>query len=757
MTRILMTVLLLLLPVCAAAQAVVVRSGAHEGFTRLVLDMPARVEWQLEPRDGGASVRFAGPPLALDLDGVFERISRDRLRVASVVDGRLELEFACACETHAFWHGARMLVLDIVPKPRPEPETMARPKPRPLVLPGGIVPRSPARMPLARRLDATLASGGDRVDDIGDTPTALQGAPDLSAIRTALLEQLGRAVSQGLLTPARMNRATRATPDPTGDTREVRETNARSEPEPEAVLPPHAGHINMRAQSSIDRELAPVRPRSAMSPGQAHCPPADWVDLSTWAGEGPFHEELGRLNRQLVGEFDRPDTGVALQLARLYLHHGFGAEARQVLALGDVAGAQGDVLREIAHIVDQGGDGPHPLLSRAVACEGPAVLWAVLSMVAFPEDLVFDHKALLRAFASLPQGLRRALGPVLARRLLQAGHMDTSDAIVRMIERAGREDTPDVALARAELATADQDQATARSELDIAVAGNSTASAEAVAQLIEQLLAKEAPVPFDMAELAGAYAYEYRSTPLGHRMTRAYLAALAASGAHAQAIAEFDRLGIDLHPDHTQDITEILMHQITRNADEVTFLRHAMSERLGRVQVFAPSLAREIARRLVQAGFAGHAYRYVDPGLEGHGEPASRILRAEIALVQERPRQAEVELLGLDGQDVNVLRARARSLAGDHVTARGLYDEAGKTDAAARAALFASDPVALSMVADPVLRDVGDVLRHATVAPAAAEDVTLERSRDLLDQAGAARRALERLLEARPAPSVPEG
>src|SRR6056297_396549 len=107
MTRILMTVLLLLLPVGTAAQAVAVRSGAHEGFTRLVLDMPRRVDWRLEPRDGGASISFAGPPLSLDLDGVFERISRDRLRAVSVVDGRLELEFACACETRAFWHGAR--------------------------------------------------------------------------------------------------------------------------------------------------------------------------------------------------------------------------------------------------------------------------------------------------------------------------------------------------------------------------------------------------------------------------------------------------------------------------------------------------------------------------------------------------------------------------------------------------------------------------------------------------------------------------
>ena len=756
MTRILLTAFMLLLPVCAAAQTVVVRSGAHDGFTRLVLDMPARIDWRLVPREGGASVSFAGPPLSLDLDRVFERISRDRLRAVSVVDGRLELEFACACEMRSFWHGARMLVLDIVPKPQPEPENVARPQARPLALHGGIVPRSPALTPLASRLDAMLASGGDPAEEPADDPTDPPGTPDLFAIRTALLEQLGRAASQGLLTLAPRKQVVTAAPEPAGQTREMPEADARSEPAPDVGLPPHSAPVNMRAQSSIDRELVALRSQPGTSSGQVHCLPADWIDLSVWGGDGPFHEELGDLNRRLVGEFDRPDKGVALQLARLYLHHGFGAEARQVLALSDISGAQGDVLREMARIVDQDSIEPASVLAPGIACEGPAVLWAVLAMTTLPPELVFDHKAVLRAFASLPQWLRRSLGPGLARRLLQARHGGTSDAIVRMVERGGRVDTPDVALVRAELATAEQDQATARSELDHAVASNSAAAAEALVQLIEQLLAKDAPIPFDTAELAGAYAYEYRSTPLGHRMTRAYLAALAASGAHAQAVAEFERLRVDLDPGHTRDITAILMRQITRNADDVTFLRHALSGPLGRAQVFAPPLARAIARRLVVAGFARHAYRYVDPALAGHDARASRILRAEIALARERPRQAEVELLGLDGQDVNVLRARARSLAGDHATAHVLYDGAGQTDAADRAALFASDPVALSTVSDPVLRDIGDVLQTVTPEPAATGDISLEQSRTLLEQAGAARQSLGRLLDARPAPSVPE-
>ena len=228
MTRILVTALMLLLPVCAAAQTVVVRSGAHDGFTRLVLDMPDRIDWRLVPRKGGASVSFAGPPLSLDLDRVFERISRDRLRAASVVDGRLELEFACACETRSFWHGARMLVLDIVPKPQPQPESASRPQASPLTLPVGV-PRSPALTPLASRLDATLASGGDPAEETADDPTNPPGPPDLSAIRTALLEQLARAASQGLLTPAPRKQVVRAAPEPAGQTREMPEADALSD------------------------------------------------------------------------------------------------------------------------------------------------------------------------------------------------------------------------------------------------------------------------------------------------------------------------------------------------------------------------------------------------------------------------------------------------------------------------------------------------------------------------------------------------
>ena len=58
MIRLFLALCLLALADLAAAQVAVVRSGAHDGFDRLVLDMPARMEWHSEINDDGASVFF---------------------------------------------------------------------------------------------------------------------------------------------------------------------------------------------------------------------------------------------------------------------------------------------------------------------------------------------------------------------------------------------------------------------------------------------------------------------------------------------------------------------------------------------------------------------------------------------------------------------------------------------------------------------------------------------------------------------------
>lgn len=113
------------------------------------------------------------------------------------------------------------------------------------------------------------------------------------------------------------------------------------------------------------------------------------------------------------------------------------------------------------------------------------------------------------------------------------------------------------------------------------------------------------------------------------------------------------------------------------------------------------------------------------------------MLSAEISLAQGLPRKAEVDLLGLDGRDVNVLRARARSLAGEHGQAYELYQSAGLLEDAEREAWLSIVP-------------------GSSIAAADSENANqiLARNRDLLDASSFARSELEILLSENPFPTL---
>lgn len=739
----------------ASAQTVVVRSGDHGTFTRLALDMPSRAVWRMDPRPDGALIIFPQADLDFDITRVFDRIGRDRLRAIDAAPGQLGLDFACDCGVQAFWHTDSMLVLDIA---EAFPSGQMAQRRSSGLSPGadpssGIKPVSSATAQLARSLASRLPHPDD-----ADVPEARKTARndetfDLSDMRATLLRELGRAASQGLLTPTRtplpdpVRLSSSDIPDP-----ETRNTQAPRNEVPVAPDAPRTGssaHLNLRAQSSIDRAIMSIRADSTPLDAEATCPPMAWLDLPSWGGTDAFHQEIGDLNRQLLGEFDRPDKEIALKLARTYLYFGFGAEARHILDLRAERSDKDAILREMAAIMDRGHAPAGARLATTAGCGEPAVLWALLAMPTVPQETVFDHKALLRSFAALPASLRDTFGPELARRLIEARHRGTAKNILRMTERTGAPGNPDLALARADLAEVDDDHDTARTELDAAVGSNSVAAAEALVQLIDGLLTKGAPVPLDKAELAGAYAYENRGTDLGRRMTTTYLAALGASGAFAKAVSEFERLRSDLDAGGVEGIATALMRQMTRHADDVTFLRHALSDRLITPAVVPAELGVDIAMRLLGSGLAEQARTFVAADLPGRSGRISKLTRAEIALMQDRPRQAEVELLGLDGAEANILRAKARSLSGDHTAARILYAASEQTEEATQAAWFAEDLDQMARANDPLLRQTAETLQNMEQGAQTSSAPPLERHRGLLESAGTLRMAMKKLLDAK--------
>ena len=129
---------LAVLPVCATAEPVEVRSGWHPTFTRLVFPSETLLEWRIErPWAGEARIAFSPAP-ELDVRGVFMRIPRERLKGLTAEAGALVLDLNCDCPVEVGQIGSGHVVIDILDggplPPRPAPVAVGS------VLPLGHVP-----------------------------------------------------------------------------------------------------------------------------------------------------------------------------------------------------------------------------------------------------------------------------------------------------------------------------------------------------------------------------------------------------------------------------------------------------------------------------------------------------------------------------------------------------------------------------------------------------------------------------------------
>jgi hypothetical protein len=768
--RIAMTALSCLFVQNAAAQTVQIRSGDHDSFTRLVMTLPSRPQWRIESAARRASLIFAQPGLVFDAGRVFERITRDRLAAISLPAGqaRLELELGCDCGLSAFWDGPEILVIDIVDPPEVPRIGTRRPQSRPPsksalgLYPVEIAPQRPrAARFLTQQLDRVLLPlpepGGIQPGPNAPTREIPPAAIDLAPMRSVLIREIGQAASQGLLTPdrralTRPGRAEPATPSPSAPSTSDSQILAIERP----ARPGQSRELDIRLHSGIEAEM-PLQIGSG--PASAHIPaclPGEWTDLAAWGrDDAPFEAQVGPLLRDLLGEFDLVQPERAMQLVRLYLYFGLGIEARQALSLLEARSAETQALTELAVILEENGAPDGSLLRGQVDCATPAALWALLTYDRLPEHITFDHRLIQRSFAALPDHLRKHLGPALARKLTAAGHRQTADGILRAIDRRDPAPPPERALATAELARDNGRPDAAAAGFDAAIDSNTTASAEALIAVIRQHLAQGQPIPFDRVQLAGAYAQEHRGTSLGHRMARAYVAALAASGAFAQAFSEFDRLKPELPTEDQAELRNQLAASLTGNASDLDFLRYTLSDRLGGPHAFTPDTALAVSRRLLDTGFAEAAATHLAPFKAEADERAWRLLQADISLARNLPREALAVLMNIEGKDADARRGKARSLSGQFDSAVTHFVTANAPEALLEAAWMAADWARLQGSDDPVLREVADLMLTPDTPSADPDNGMLATTRRLLDQSTRSRETFGRLLDAKPMPQTP--
>ncbi|GHE01806.1 hypothetical protein U879_15905 [Defluviimonas sp. 20V17] len=765
MRRLLLAAALTAIAPAAQAEVIAVRTGEHDGFSRVVLPLAEPAEgWQFGRLDDGYQLRLGRGAVQFDLSRAFDKIPKTRLAAISADDatGRLTLRLACACHAEIFPFRSTRLVIDIRPGAAPANSPFERP------LPPDVAPRPrppvPARPPVAGYdwREVPLVPLPAPPPPKIDLPAAPN--PAIARGRAALLNQLSRAGAQGLIEidPRQIALPQHPTdgddqhtdpasaPPPKSHAKPPSETaDARMQTagQDTAQMPAQAGPAEptgakgdtdggqdrLRIRTVLDRDAAASAAPGISAQGGS-CPPDEAFAIETWADDTSPAGQFATRRRALVGEFDRPGPDAVGDLARTYLHFGFGAEARNVLtAFPNDGGDTHEILLALSAIFDEERPKLANALSGLAACPGKAALWSMLAVPPpAPGDPV-DAQAVRRNFSGLPLHLRRMLGPRLSNAFLVLGDTETARALRASVTRAAGKPGPGIQLLDARIDIAEGRPERAEAQAARVVAADGALSAEAMVLLIESRTNRGEPVDPRRIEAVAALAHVHRGTQMGARLTRAQATALASVGRFTEAFAVNGK-----DPSGRKRLWQML----AANGDDEALLKIALQ---GPDPELDAGIRLQLSDRLLALGFARAATAWLDAGPVPDDDRRLRLARAAL---ERRDGLAALDALGaMEAPEAQLLRARALGLTGAHRAAAQLYAALGKTDRQGVEAWRGGDWATARETGTKVQRKVLSLPDRPP--PAEAASAPLAYGRALISSSREARAALDDLLEER--------
>jgi len=730
----------------ASAQISVIRSGEHDGFTRLVLPLPKDVVWTIDNSDRQISVQVDSASLQFDFSRVFARIGRNRLAAISQEGAGSPLVFslACACSVANFVDTPGFLVFDISDE-APVPD-----KKQPAF--GRIINQLDFRLPI--QISSSDRLKAPKIMLPNEMGQVLAPAPPVEmpplATRTAsrppnvlnlseqrLLAQISRASGQGLL---------EMTSEPSSDMEVVRGDGAGNQQAARNLQQQAAPRpVSLSATTAVDRELAQFAGEIDQLASGPTCLSQDQVGINNWGGEQSFAVEISHWRSLLFGEFDALNAAASLKLARTYLYYGFGAEAAQVIGLVSQGDEQNRVLKAISEILDTGESLDNNPFVGQQGCDGDVALWSVLA-----SDIVeigTNTDAVLRGFSRLPIHLRSYLGPKISQRFSKAGDGQTAGSILRAINRMGEDSGAEIKLANAAVATLQGDTQTVEQELTKSVEAGSEYSPQALVKLVANWFETREALSPELPDLTGAYAAEFRNAKIGADLRRTHVVALALTSQFGEAFALMPDLAERDGDTNKQKALSPLLELLAERADDVSFLRFALGSALqGPVNV-PDQIQDRIASRLLELGFPEEAALWTNTPEGSTSSENRRLLRAEIALERQLPQRALVELVGLTGPKATNLRAAAAWKNGEYSQAGQMLTSVGNMDGAARAFWLGEDWEAVPGQTETQYSQIVADSVQLRAEPASQMPVTpLARARALMNASSGTRAEIAALL-----------
>lgn len=499
----------------------------------------------------------------------------------------------------------------------------------------------------------------------------------VTEVETGLLEQIGRATTQGLLEPniAETQRQIDRASTAMGTT----PSGAQDEPAPTEFLIEPGPEDHMQIQTAADQAREALHPVADMTADGQNCLGDAYFDIPEWGGDISDGTQIGTYRSGLMGEFDRANSESIQELARHYIYLTFGTEAKALVNAFPAELERPDLLLVLAEIVNDQYAINNELLEPYLSCDGKVALWAALAQPEFKPSHDINTHALSAAFSELPLHLRRYLGPTLATRFLDVGDVQTAKSLRNAIDRASGEHGAGFNLLDAQIAI-DQDRTeSAVSTLTDVVRGDTVLAPGAILDLIEFKIENDIEITEREIANAASHAFEHRGTETGNDLIQAEIMALAATASFADTFSRLDgyksqgRISLETE----NDILDHIYRNLVIKGQDSTFLRYIID--LPANIPLSPTLRYDVAKRLNDLGFSQDAREILGRSAQVPNLNERRLF-ATIAINENKYDVALGYLTGLEEDKDIILRAQALAGKESLLEASQLFERAGDPD-----------------------------------------------------------------------------
>jgi hypothetical protein len=636
----------------ANAESVRVASGEHDGFTRFVLYFDSAPQWTAGVIDIGYGIMFDTPDIIFDLSRAFERIPRSRVSdlVFDEGEGILKFNSACDCRLDVFELSEEILVVDVKSGKPSRSDKYSEPLSK-------VSQETKIKFPELLSKPA-LSTSSFQPKHVENVRREANGELGLGSLETSLLEQLGRASSQGLLALKVPDSSVQAS-------------------ESSSMVTLGDDLQNLSISNAIDRELA----ADSLENQRPNCISEPEIAVWNW-GELTGMDGIFSLRSQLsIGAVDGADFNeeTAIELAKNYIHLGFGAEASDLLRTLPGGATENKILIDLAHIMDDLTHDTESVFFGMEGCDGPSALWATLLQSGATQPSYVDAVAVQRNFYLLPSELRQHLGPRLAEQLKNFGYEEESKAIAESLigSRFERNDALVRLQAIDAISTGQLDEADML--LKSVIAADSPEAHSAMVSLLELAIVRNQPVTENTLLLAKGMLRELKDSPLEMELISRISDNYILSDSFDSA---FDFLS-GYASNQVSEEYDKLVAEFVLGASDVQFVKQSFYQKIvenhSRLSTDTRNLFLE---RLLQLGFSDEVKKIIDFSVGDESD----LFQARVALMAGDASSALRRVSGIDDPSAGLVRGQALSHLENFEAAAQTFLSFGAEGEAAKAA-----------------------------------------------------------------------